>query len=351
MRILLPISTLGALLLAPLAPPDCGTFHVEVATPAPLDPLPADGSTPTPDAGTPPTPDAGVDAGPSLPWRPFAATSPVNTPIPTNAKATPDSALVVARMLGFGALQHLTTAGGEPLYWATSTDPLLKLQCLMWTSTCPVQGLQARVPLAAKPEEGSDAHLSVVQPDRTVLEVWQAQPPDAGTLSFSFGSFTRLDGDGLDGLATAGGWSNLAGRIRLEELQAGVIEHALMLVVSCTNGTVVPPTPPQGHPGRTCASMNLPSLNAPAMGARFQLLATEEEIMARPPWERAIWRAFAKYGAFVTDTGGSWALEAEPIPVTYAQANGWTYWAPDNTYVGSMRGAFDWASRLRVVAP
>ena len=129
---------------------------------------------------------------------------------------------------------------------------------------------------------------------------------------------------------TAAGFSNQAGVIRLSEMKAGVINHALFMSVAWlerpglafgetlgTNGEVADP-------------------NAPAMGQHFWLDMTPPQIdaLSVPEWQKIILRAMAKYGMYVGDNGGSpWALQfesgdnytsfGEPDPwVAYAQAQG-----------------------------
>ena len=51
----------------------------------------------------------------------------------------------------------------HPLYYPRSTDPLFTLHCYetSW-GTCPIEGHQIRIPDAARPAGGGDAHLTVI---------------------------------------------------------------------------------------------------------------------------------------------------------------------------------------------
>ena len=123
---------------------------------------------------------------------------------------------------------------------------------------------------------------------------------------------------------------------RLEELEAGEINHALYLVIACHNTFEGPARPTAGgvsgdagvvHPaaalGRRCLDVpayawSVFNANAPAMGAHFFYDRTPEEIDGDganpleypdggqlPAWKRTILKALSRYGAFVSDTGGS----------------------------------------------
>jgi hypothetical protein len=119
--------------------------------------------------------------------------------------------------------------------------------------------------------------------------------------------------DGLGSTATAAHFGTAAGIIRPSELEAGRIDHALFLVVKCTNATFVWPSAGPGV-GRTCSSMGISSNNAPAMGQHFYLDMTEAEINAMnvPGWKKTSLRAMSEYGMFVGDTGGTtWGLRVE----------------------------------------
>ena len=188
-------------------------------------------------------------------------------------------------------------------------------------------------------------------------------------ITVSHGGKTRIgtpDADGLGSNATAAHFGTAAGVIRPAELEAGQINHALFMVVKCTNGTYVWPAKGPGV-GRSCASMGLSNANAPAMGQHFYLDMSEAEIaaLAVPAWKRTILRAMARYGMFVGDTGGnSWRLKIESgssmtsfgyqdpwarlgqrygVP-TWSSSSGATH------HIFNLRDGVDW-SHLRIADP
>jgi hypothetical protein len=110
----------------------------------------------------------------------------------------------------------------------------------------------------------------------------------------------------------------------------------------------------------------LDNSQAPAEGAWLQLDMNQTEINspAIPLWERTYLTAMATYGMYVGDTGsqGYFSLQHESgnqytavgAPnrwLAWAQGNqgqsGWSFYGPDNDYVGTWTGV-DW-SELRVL--
>jgi hypothetical protein len=318
--------------------------------------------------------DDGSWTGPSSPpacWRPYADTSPFNQEIPAGARVSPDSARVVARLLGFGPLQHLTAgdAGtandyGRPTYFNHPGDPVFSIHCSEPWGRCPIEGMEVRIPDAARVPGGSDGHLSVVdQASGWEYDFWrvQSKPAGGGRIVIGWGGRTRIDGDGLGSYAVAARFGTLAGTLRAEELEAGKINHALAISVRCDSARFVYPA---SHAGASCASQGLPDANAPAMGTRFQLAMTPAEIEALPvpAYRKTLLRAMARYGLYVADTGGSWRIIQESGLVTtsfglddrwvdLAEAVGAPYWPPDHRYAINVRDGVDWARYLRVIDP
>ena len=303
-------------------------------------------------------------------WRPYSDTSPFNREIPAGAPSLGNSAAIVSRVTGWGTPGHIVAgeAGttddyAHPTYYSSATDPVFTLHCTQSWGTCDIEGARVRIPDAAKPAAGRDAHLTVV--DRASgweydLYKVSSKPAGGGTLSFAWGGKTRIDGDGLGSDATAARFGNLAGIIRAQELAAGEIRHALFMTINCDSGAAVYPALKSG---RSCAAIGQSTTNAPPMGARFQLTMTESQInaLAVPAWKKTLLRAMARYGMYFGDTGGgAWGVQAESgqtytsfgkedAMVTFAKAAG----APmyNGKYIFNVRDGVDWARYLRVVDP
>jgi hypothetical protein len=304
-------------------------------------------------------------------WRPYGPTSPFNQRLPVRPRLARDSARIVARLLSFGPPANLVAGEadtpddyGHPTYYAQPSDPVFRLHCYetSW-GRCAIEGDSIRVPAAARPAAGGDAHMTVIEQAsgwEYDLNKVRSKPADGGTLAFRWGGRTRIDGTGLGSDATAARFGNLAGIIRASELAAGHVDHALFMVVYCDAGRYVYPAKKSGRP---CSATGLPNRGAPPMGTRMQLAMTRRQIDALgvPRWKKTILNAMANYGLILGDTGGSsWGIQVEsgstytsfgaPDPlVSFARASGWT---PDEgRYVAKLAGGVDWARHLRVVAP
>lgn len=323
----------------------------------------------------------GAHNWPGADWRPYGDHSPFNRPVGA-APVHPQSAAYVQRVLSWGKPGNLvagvsgtTKDYAHPTYYAQPDDPIFTLRATGTKNY--LEGMKIPIPDEARAAGGSDGHMTVVTPDGWEYDFWQVRdkPRGGGTLSFSIGGRTRIDGDGLDGKGTAANFGNLAGVIRHPELAAGRIDHALFIVLKCTSGTTgfgyeTKPAPsssqgayvwPALHGGARCDD------SAPPMGARFHLAMSEAQIetLPVPRWKKTILTALATYGGYVGDTGGSgFALQfessstytsfgtADPL-VSLAKDAGLRSGSGDwaGTYVFDMASGVDWARYLRVVTP
>jgi hypothetical protein len=312
-----------------------------------------------------------VGAWPGGCWRPYSVSSPFNRRLPAVPRVAADSGQVVARLLGFGPINHLVAGGAgmeedyaHPTYYARAGDPWFVLHCYeeSW-GTCPIEGHRIRVPDAAQPAAGGDGHLTVVDQDsgwEYDLYKVRSKPAGGGVLEFRWGGRTRIDGDGLRSGATAAKFGSLAGIVRAEELAAGRIDHALFMTARCDAGRAVYPA--RGV-GTSCAQVGESTAGAPPMGAHLWLAMTDSQIdvLPVPGWKKTILRAMATYGMFVGDTGsGSWGIKKESGAtytsfghparfVEFAKANGWEPY--EDVWVGNLRDGVDWAAHLRVLDP
>jgi hypothetical protein len=319
----------------------------------------------------------GVGNWPGACWRPYADSSPFNQELGAAPQIDSRSDEIVERLLGFGPLQHLASgdAGGSsdwghPTFWSQPSDPLVTVHCTEPWGTCAVEGAQIRIPEGATPAAGGytgddryDNHMTVVdQATNMEYDFWHAQKPSDGEIDIGWGGKTRIDGDGRGSDAVAAQYGTMAGKLRAEELAAGQINHALFMSVRCDSGRAVYPATKGGLP---CSAIGLPDADAPNMGTRFQLDLTDAEIDALPvpAWKQAILRAMARYGMYVGDTGGTWAIKQEggTTYTSFGYPDLWqstsealetvSFFRPDNTYVLNLRDGVDWARHLRVIDP
>ena len=300
----------------------------------------------------------GVGNWPPACWRPYSPTSPFNKPIPPNPGLRPNSSRIVKRLLENGPAgpeRAGTSDSGDdydmPLYWARATDPVVTLH-----GSAPVEGKQIHLPQGAKPANGGDRHMTIVEPDGWEYDLWHADTPSGGRLSASTGRRLRIDGNGYGSGVVAARFGNLAGRVRAAEMAAGRIDHALMMTVECTSGAYVWPSV---RAGSTCDDR----VDAPSLGDRFQLAMSDGQIAALnvPPWKKTILRALARYGAYVGEETSRWSLLGFESGVSYTSfgypdqlaqfARGAGVRQSGGVYYFDIASGLDWARYLRVIDP
>ena len=267
-----------------------------------------------------------VEQMPSACWRPYSPSSPFNLKIRKNARTEAGSRAIVKSLRG-EPISKLGVGdrdidGGNPIFFPDPADPEYTIHCTRDWGRCDIEEMKIRIPAAAQPAGGlatpdndHDAHMTVVDAaSGWEYDLWhvESKPATGGTIEIGWGGRTRIDGDGLGSGGTAARYGNLAGLIRSTELASGQINHALAMVVPCTNAYVYPAQ----WFDLSCAEAGLPAANAPAMGARFQLDISKRELkrLKLPDWKRAIVKALRTYGAYVSDTTGDptqWGFEVE----------------------------------------
>jgi hypothetical protein len=301
-------------------------------------------------------------------WRPYRAGGAFNQPLRPGAPLAPGSPETVARLAGRGGPEmiyglpratsdpaHSAADFQHPLYEGEWLDPATRVRC---TSHPCGQLAAKRVPLppGALPAGGTDGHYAVLDDDTGAeYDLYRAKLPARA----SGGGFTSpADGLawGLGSDATAAHFGLAAGVVRAPELAAGEVDHALFLLVDCTQGVVAP-----------AAGLGSECPGGPPMGARLALDMSDREIDALPvpAWKRGVLRALARYGGYIGDTGASGHAAFE-----VAMESGETYtslggpdligdeWASqgggerfNNYRYFDLASGVDWRGRLRVIDP
>ncbi len=265
---------------APVAPAPVKPVPVKPAPvkPAPVAPTPAK-PVPAPASSSPSSACSLAQLDSSRPpgacWRPYSDQSPFNRIVPGGAPLAANSAAVVGRTVGFGPPQKLSggVAGtgddwNHPIYYSDSSDPLYTVHCInssQW-GACEVEGAKIHIPGPARAAGGADAHLAVIDKAAGMeYDFWQVlqKLSGGGTLTATYGGKTAIGGDGLGSQATAAGFGLAAGVIRPAELEAGNIDHALFMVVDCTNGTSVWPAVATSRRWQRAAARPAHRLDAP----------------------------------------------------------------------------------------
>jgi hypothetical protein len=163
---------------------------------------------------------------------PFAADSPWNTPIGAGAVFSAADSKLTRDLLAGHALIH-AGVWSMPVYLAAASDPWVRVHDEENT-----RDFVAQVPPEARPDPMADGHLYVVDPAHTsVLEMYRARRLAEGSILARRAFRVSLSGPGMflrDGKfpgVRAMDASGLGGLIRVWELQAGQIRHAMTFLL------------------------------------------------------------------------------------------------------------------------
>jgi len=165
------------------------------------------------------------------------------------------------------------------------------------------------VPLNAPIEGGGDRHVLAVQQGTCKLyEMFNAWP-QASSWDASNGAVWDLTTGALrpEGWtsADAAGLPILPGLVRYDEVQSGVIRHALRFTVQSTQRAYILPA--------THFASSSTDPNRPPMGLRLRLKATYD-ISGYTGQSRVILQALRTYGMIVADNGSNWFISGATDP-------------------------------------
>ena len=293
-------------------------------------------------------------------WRPYGSNAVWNQALPATPKIWSQSAAVIAQQFNSAGSQNVFVrqdeAGpydyGHPIYYASSSDPVVTINCRTYCDHADNGGLPATVhiPAHARPAGGDDSHMAVIQPDATEIDFFGVTKPSgdwgsAGNTAvtagsaMNCGSFVTGAGNDPNGAVTVGGACLGAGILRANELNAGRINHALFLVVNCAAPASQNQYPVQNGAGTDVCTNYSAGHAAPPLGARLWLDYSDAQIaaMSAAPWEKAIMYALHDYGAFIEDdvsgggdisgfnlkTEGGDMFHAMGATDPYTQISGW----------------------------
>jgi hypothetical protein len=155
--------------------------------------------------------------------------------------------------------------------------------------------------------EKTDRHGIVVDPtNRMLYEFYQLRKNDSGWVASCSAIFdlksNKLRRDGWTS-TDAAGLPIFPAVVRYDELQRGIVEHAMRVTVVKTRKEYV-------YPARHFASSRT-DVNLPRMGERLRL-RKEFDISRFSPEAQAILKGLKKYGMFVADNGQDWAISVAP---------------------------------------
>jgi hypothetical protein len=150
-------------------------------------------------------------------------------------------------------------------------------------------------------EGGSDRHAIMIDKSTcTLYELYDAQYSPGGSTAGS-GAIWSLRSNKLRPAgwtsADAAGLPIFAGLVRLDEVKAGRVDHAIRVTASSTDRAYLWPARHQAGAARDA--------NLPPMGARFRLKSSFSTAGFRSD-TRVILTAMKRYGLIVADNGSDW---------------------------------------------
>jgi hypothetical protein len=159
----------------------------------------------------------------------------------------------------------------------------------------------ASTPIEGGQQSTGDRHAIMVNPATcTLYELWDAQYSASGSTAGS-GAIWNLNSNALRPAgwtsADAAGLPILPGLVRYDEVQSGVITHAIRMTAEATDTSYLWPA---RHEAGTSSNSNLPP-----MGARFRLKASYN-ISGYSPQAQVVLRAMQQYGLILADNGSNW---------------------------------------------
>jgi hypothetical protein len=274
----------------------------------------------------------------AAPRRLFASDSVWNAPLADNAALDPSSARLTAKLRAI-VEQNLADRYGPwiqtndtstPLYVVPADQPTVRvaLHTGWWGASLQRAFKEVPIPPRARPANGPDAHMTVWQPSKDRLwEFFKARKVDGSWHANFGGAISRVST--FPGFYTDKAWRGLsksywgatatslpviAGTMRLDELKAGVIPHALAMNVPYarpkvhswpaqrTDGTSTDPMAiPEGARFRLDPRLNIDALHLPRLTRMMAVAAQRYGIIVRDQTAHAV----AFFGEDPTPTGAN----------------------------------------------
>jgi hypothetical protein len=193
-----------------------------------------------------------------------------------------------------------------PVYVAQSSDPVKTIHCTEAWGTCVGEGSSIHVPSYVIPQNGSDAHIIVIDPTNNIeWDGWMCS--NGSQMSCHWGGSFSLGSKGISNIGSGGVHAGFAvGLFFLtpQELLNGSINHALGMNSECLNNpTVYPADTSTGGTDQACPGGGS---NPPHYGNLMHLLSTSNEASAyasASSYCKTIMTALMTYGAYLYDTG------------------------------------------------
>jgi hypothetical protein len=297
---------------------------------------------------------------PAAPFRFFSPASFWNSPLPSHARLDRRSAAVVAAFAAEVAAATeaakgpdiLTTGWSVPIYTVPADQSTVKVTLEGVSPSRALQSAWDAVPLPAdaQPAAGTDKHLLVWQPSTDKLwEFWRLEQTPTGwratwggamrNVSTSPGVYGRKSWPGASPYwgASASSLSIAGGLITLEDLEKGVINHALAIGIPNVR-TGAYSSPARRTDGKSTDRLSLPE------GAHLRLdPSLDLAALHLPRLTLMIAEAAQRYGIVIRDGAGNVVFYAQdPTPTgtePYAGPHGYF----EGKTPGQLLASFPWS--------
>ena len=264
---------------------------------------------------------------------PFPANNPWNTNIsnPKLYPVDPNSAAIIAH-IGAGTSLHADFGPppyGIPYVVVGPKTPLVRVHVPV-KGGYPAESDRGLFPIPpdapieggmAGYDKGGDAHVIVLSrkpigdTNLQLFELWRAKPDaDGSWTASSVAAFNvqtnnvRPAFEGRCGItsADAAGLPIFPGLVRYDEVESGVIRHALRFTAESTRAAFVPPA---DH-----WASDVDHSNFPPMGVRLRLKASYVIPSYFSRETKTILQAMKTYGLILADNGGNWFITGTSDP-------------------------------------
>ena len=198
---------------------------------------------------------------------------------------------------------------GEPFIFVPGTQPRVPVSFQWPRESDPgPYPIPTNAPIEGGPNSTGDRHVLVVDRDNCVsYEMYHSYPHADGSWDAGAGAMYQLSSNALrpNGWtsADAAGLPILPSLVTYDQVQSGVIRHALRFTAPTTQAAHIWPA---RHHSQTNTDPNLPP-----MGLRVRLKASTN-ISAFPQDMRVILQAMKDYGMILADNGDPWDVDGNP---------------------------------------
>ncbi|NOZ45909.1 MAG: hypothetical protein GXO79_03915 [Chlorobi bacterium] len=241
-------------------------------------------------------------------FEPFKELSVFYNKIPESATVDPNSETMVGSLVDEAetAFQVVVKEWTVPVYYADASTTRYDVKM---TSSWAPKGYLKNVPIPdyAEPDPEDDAHMVIIDEENgCIYDFWEMKY-SLGSWKAGWGNALPLNGDGIfeKGMSARGsGFELLQGLIWPQELEAGVINHALIFSYDHTKagGPVYPATESDGTSSDAWA---IPEGALVQLNPDLDLLS-----LGLNSYEMIIAKALQEYGMYCADDGGGLSLYA-----------------------------------------